>query len=95
MMCREYTAIKDYYGNKTAKRSGVPLINHINEGLEILDIIQASTTAKRAYCLHPIFQKDEDLKLNMGKISWYNFDSYIILLTMEYRNIANQYLFIQ
>lgn len=47
---QEYTIIKNYYGDKTANRSKVPLINHINEGIIILDNIAASDFAKKAYC---------------------------------------------
>lgn len=86
----EYNAISEYYGDKTAERSGVPLINHIDEGLLILDNIGATDEAKRAYCLHPIFQSDTDLVAN--KDTAYRFESNIILLTMEYRKSANSYL---
>ena len=86
----EYAAISEYYGDKTAERSGVPLINHIDEGLTLLDNIGATEEAKRAYCLHPIFQSNDDLAAN--KDTAYKYDSYIILLTMEYRKSANSYL---
>ena len=33
---REYRAIAAHYGSRTAKRSGVPLIRHIDQGLAIL-----------------------------------------------------------
>ena len=55
-----YLAICEFYGERRAKRSGVPYINHIDEGLIVLDAINASVHAKRAYCLHPIFQSDAD-----------------------------------
>src|SRR3569832_787246 len=87
----EYQIVKDFYGDKTAKRSGVPLIIHINEGLFILTIIGASDDAKRAYCMHPLVQSDIDFA-----DSWYYVSSItspsVLLLAMEYRNIANQYL---
>jgi len=31
-----YSIIKAYYGNKKTNRSDIPLINHIDEGIEIL-----------------------------------------------------------
>lgn len=85
----EYKLISDYYGNKTTNRTGVHLMNHIDEGLAVLEWIGASDAAKRAYCLHPMFQSDTDLALNYGK---YNIDSDIMLLAMEYRSVANEYL---
>lgn len=33
----EYQAIAAHYGARTARRSGVPLMRHIDEGLWILD----------------------------------------------------------
>ncbi len=87
----EYQIIKKYYGTQTNNRSGVKLINHIDEGLLILDKIEASNIAKRAYCLHPIVQSDESLFEN------YNFDftkvdSKVLIATIEYRSVANEYL---
>ncbi len=87
---KEYDFIKEYYGDKRTERSHVLLINHIDEGLEILKAINASDDAKKAYCLHPIFQGDEDLSKNSTRAI--EFDSKIIMLVMEYRNIANAYL---
>lgn len=87
---KEYLTIKEYYGDKKTARSGVMLINHINEGLEVLQKINASEEARRAYCLHPIFQSDEDLLTNISRTS--EFEPKIMVLVMEYRNIANAYL---
>ncbi len=86
----EYKLIARHYGDKCAKRSGVPLINHIDEGLLILKEIGAVETTKKAFCLHPLFQADEDLLENYYMASFV--EPYVLLLTMEYRNIANAYL---
>lgn len=53
----EYYLIKGYYFDRRAKRSNVFLINHIEEGLVILDVMGASEKAKKAFCLHPIVKK--------------------------------------
>lgn len=58
----EYTLIERFYRNKTAQRSGVPLINHINEGIEIL--FKINQAAIQPFCLHPLIQNDEDFKQN-------------------------------
>ena len=87
---KEYAAISDYYGSKTTKRSNVLLMNHIDEGIDILKRCYASDAAKAAYCLHPIFQNDNDLVANLEMIK--HFDPYVIMLTMEYRRTANAYL---
>jgi hypothetical protein len=80
----EYHTIKNFYGDKTTVRSNVPLINHIDEGLLILDMLNAGDLPKRAFCLHPIVQNDEDVDLSYFK------DSY--MLAVEYRDKANSYL---
>lgn len=87
----EYLLIKDHYGDRCAQRSRAPLINHIDEGLMILQSRNASNTACRAFCLHPLVQGDQDLLENWQKVSTES-NKAALLLTMEYRNIANQYL---
>jgi len=86
----EYKIISDFYGSKIAKRSGVELMNHIDEGLAILEHIGASNIAKRAYCLHPIIQSDDDLFDNRHLLK--AVDSEVIIATVEYRSVANEYL---
>ncbi len=90
----EYGWIKSVYGDKKAKRSGVYLINHIDEGLRILENIGASDTAKRAYCLHPIFQGDQDLLevFQSYPISPDQIYPEVLIAVMEYRSVANEYL---
>lgn len=88
----EYGLIKTYYADKKAERSGVLLINHIHEGLQILEWEKVSINAMKAYCLHPVFQSDEALYENYSIKILESIPANIILLVMEYRNIANQYL---
>lgn len=76
---REYEVISQFYGTRKAARSQVPLINHIDEGLELLD----SDLLKRAFCLHPLVQNEEPLDL-----SW----SEALPLAQEYARKANAYL---
>ena len=87
----EYRLIREHYGSRTAKRSGVPLINHIDEGLIVLDVISTTDDAKKAYCIHPLVQQDEDLYKNYSMISE-TVSTHVMMLVMEYRNIANQWL---
>jgi hypothetical protein len=60
--------------------------------LQILEWENASMDAMKAYCLHPMFQADEALVENCTSQILEKIPSNIILLVMEYRNIANQYL---
>lgn len=91
----EYKAISALYGDKTTKRSGIKLMNHIDEGLYILEKIGASENAKRAYCMHPIAQDDNELlgfyfwrKMNPDYVSRHE----VTINVMEYRSVANEYL---
>lgn len=92
--------IREFYGDKTARRSGVPLINHITEGLVILDRLDADDYVKEAFCIHPLVQADDDLRDNFmnllngggGSKLYLPINSYVLALAMEYRNIANNFL---
>lgn len=85
----EYKLISNYYGSQTTKRTGAYLMNHIDEGLAILAWIGASDTARKAYCMHPVYQSDTDLKDNHWK---YKLHEYVMIAVMEYRSVANEYL---
>ena len=92
-----YQAIKDYYGDRVAERSRVPLIQHIDDGLVVLDQINATLEAMKAFCLHPLFQADQDLALSAEAMRQRlppsaTQDAYVMLLVMEYRNQANAWL---
>lgn len=87
----EYLMISEFYGIRTAERSKVPLINHINEGLYVMEKRGANGLAQRAFCLHPLIQNDKDLETNWMEVAT-NANRHALLLAMEYRNIANQYL---
>jgi hypothetical protein len=64
-------------------------MNHIDEGLKILDAIEASDTAKRAFCLHPLAQGDAEI----GQFDPHLASSpEVLVATIEYRNVANRYL---
>lgn len=91
---RSFALIKHYYGSVTAKRSQVPLINHIIEGLAILDKMGATDVTKAAFCLHPLVQKDEALAENWNDLLQCNLGT-ALLLALEYRNKANEWLSIR
>lgn len=88
----EYQLIQLIYDDKTTIRSGVSLMNHIDEGLFILNKLNASTEAKLGYILHPIFQSDIDLQNNFNSNNIKKLDIKSVILAMEYRSVANEYL---
>jgi len=90
-MRKAYQIISDYYGDSTTKRSGVKLINHIDEGIEILNSIGADDDTIDAYCLHPILQSDEDFNKNLT-MDFTGVSTKALLLAVEYRRVANSYL---
>lgn len=93
-----YKVIAGFYEGKHAERSNVPYINHIDEGIKILEAIDASKDAYIGYCLHPIFQADAALHELLSNDTLINELYYngvglrAIALTMEYRRVANSYL---
>lgn len=93
----EYKWIQEFYGDKKSERSGVYLMNHVDEGLKVLEDIGASDAAKRAYCIHPIFQGNDDLKnVNSLKNEMMHcirdISPQVLINVMEYRSVANEYL---
>ncbi|MFM9428059.1 hypothetical protein RCH10_004521 [Variovorax sp. GrIS 2.14] len=89
----EYQAIKEHYADRVARGSGVPLMEQVEEGLIILDVLDASEDVMRAFCLRPLFQNDEDL-VHYGQDFMYAVDISppVLLLVMEYRSRANAWL---
>jgi len=86
---REYRAIAAHYGTRTTRRSGVPLIRHIDQGLAILRHIGASERAQRAFCLHPLVQTDADLAASFARLGELSDNLQVIALVLEYRHVAN------
>lgn len=82
---KHYRAILQFYGAASARRSTVPLMAHIDEGLAILDAIGASTEAREAFCLHPLLQAGP-------VVAPCEPDPKPLMLAMEYRRVANAYL---
>jgi hypothetical protein len=94
-MNKHYAAICEYYGDRKAERSGVPLISHIDEGLCLLDAIGAGKRAMEAFCIHPLVQDDDALQEAIGQTSVFArhaIDPVVGVLATEYRRVANAYL---
>lgn len=88
-----YKYIQQFYGDKKAQRSGVKYMNHIDEGIAILDFLCAPRDAIEAYCLHPMFQCDKELKESMSNSTLMSVvDKETIINLIEYRNKANNFL---
>lgn len=86
----EMELIKRMYGTRTTKRSGVPLMNHITEGVKIMEDRGFYSLSIRAFIVHPLFQRDDDL------LAWgageNELSHSVIILAMEYRRVANSWL---
>jgi hypothetical protein len=89
---REYRAIERHVGGRCADRSGVLYMNHIDEGLAVLRDLGATDRAKRAWCVHPMLQLDADLPGSYADLAALSDDAAVLVLAMEYRNVANAYL---
>jgi hypothetical protein len=84
----EYLTIEREYGTRTAKRSGVPLVRHIDEGLAVLQRIGATDAAMRAFCLHPLLQEDPAYAANLARVTALT-EPHVLALALEYRRVAN------
>lgn len=88
--------IEEYYGDKKAERSRVPLINHIYQGMRILKDLGVSTILSpevySAWCIHPILQSDLEMEKFFTSEFPVVFSAMTIFLAVEYRNVANNYL---
>ena len=89
---REWSLIQEFYKDGRANRSQVPLINHIIEGVQILDTLnKADFPTKGAFCIHPLVQADGDLLDNFDRLRKL-VSADVLALAMEYRSVANEYL---
>jgi hypothetical protein len=104
----EYKQIEAFYGDRQAERSGLFLMNHIDEGVKILRELpyshRWSAVEQGAFMLHPLLQADADFAENLTKLwietspqGWPkeqrgHLGGEELLLAVEYRNIANQFL---
>lgn len=88
-----FKVVSMYYEGKVANRTLIPYINHIKEGLIILDKIGATDNAKYAYCLHPIYQvKKTEEELSYIEKYEAEFNPHVVLLAKQYAKTANSYL---
>ncbi|RKH02072.1 hypothetical protein D7V97_28365 [Corallococcus sp. CA053C] len=92
----EHGLIRVFYGQQRARRSQVPFMNHIHEGLAVMLRTQASPQAMRAFCLHPLVQGDQDLREHYARVAQalepVPDGAFVLGLAMEYRSVANAYL---
>lgn len=81
--------VKHFYLNQRAKRSGVHLMAHIYEGVNLIK--HTSDNVQAAFAIHPLLQDLENLSKN---IRWCveELDSEVVSLALEYREAANAYL---
>lgn len=81
----EYQMIQIHYKDRVAGRSGVPLMNHIDEGIVWLGKSEASPLMLRAFCIHPMIQAG-DVEL------WMPVDLEVLQLASMYVEKANTFL---
>lgn len=87
----EYKIVEKFYGNGVAQRTRAWFMNHIDEGMIILEHLNKTKAAKAGFCLHPLTQDDNNLQDNFEYLVD-TVPSYNLGLSLEYRNIANAYL---
>lgn len=82
--------LTEWKGQKSS--TGVPYMAHVDLGLGVLHELGADHNTKAAFCLHGLFQSDDALLSSFAHGRHLGFDPEVIMLTLEYRNIANQWL---
>jgi hypothetical protein len=88
-----YKAMQAVYGDRRAKRSQVHLMNHIDEGLVLLWNMGITDEATiDAYILHPLVQENKYFEKFLDYGSNLGIDAKTLMLTMEYRGVANAFL---
>jgi hypothetical protein len=89
----EYELVADFYGDSVTDRTGVHMINHIDEGIWVLQQIGASDTTIRSYIIHPLVQGDAELRSFWeSSLDLRVSNPRVLHLALEYRNIANAHL---
>lgn len=91
-MKKEMELIKAHYGERTAERSGAPLINHIHEGFIVLSEISAWHASYSVFALHPLIQHDDDYLDGLNKFKVADITPKVAAHTVEYRHTANAWL---
>jgi hypothetical protein len=89
-----YRLIRASYAGKVARRSGVPYLNHVHEGVYVLvRTLGWRDRVVAAYCVHPIFQSDRSMSRVLdGGVDASGLAVEEVVLAMEYRRVANAYV---
>ncbi len=102
-----YGHIENFYKDRRAVRSARPYMAHIDEGLLIIEQLSCdhcsdgfsrhdTLIAQQAFCLHPLFQADQDFYAHFTKtpadLKSLKYPPLVLLAVAEYRNLANRYL---
>ena len=90
-----YVTISKYLGNDYTYKSKKFKMDHIDEGLAVMEWRKASKFAKSAFCLHPMVQDDCDLRKHKRGKELSLPDSMVpmpvLINVMEFRATANEY----
>lgn len=86
-----YQIISELYEGQKAKRTQLPYIKHIDDGLLILDDLDADLITKEAWCMHPIFQMPDLKEKVMDSKGQPQIRLATAILAAEYAETANQY----
>lgn len=85
--------VQEFYGAKRAERTGLPLINHIEEGVKVLVELNASPEVIDAFIIHPVYQtldNPDDTLLVKGNSR--HLHPKAIEFAKAYKETANSYL---
>lgn len=90
-----FQQISRYYGATTTKRTKLPWINHIIEGVVLIHQLNGSEPAADAFCWHPLIQSDDTYLETLAEIQRYynlNTSGDALINALGYRDAANRWL---
>lgn len=90
-----FQQISRYYGAAKTRRTRLPLINHIVEGVVLIHQLGGSPGVADAFCWHPLIQSDATYVDALTEIRRYynlNTNGQVLVNVLGYRDAANRWL---
>lgn len=90
-----FQQISRYYGATTTQRTKLPWINHIVEGVVLVQQLGGRIHAADAFCWHPLIQSDDTFLETLAEMQRYynlNTSGEVLVNTLGYRDAANRWL---
>ena len=84
---KEWEITRNVLSVRRSERTAVNYFEHVEEGVKILQMLNAPLLVQQAFVIHPLLQHDDALVENLPHVIYFN--SLALVLCMEYRRVAN------